>query len=370
MANPKYKVVIFNFADTTTFGLGTPLAVLSSATNVGWSEYGNEVSEAYFTLSQEDSAIAVLSGDAVKYGYHCRIYRDGVLVWGGWLGEVDEGLNDVVFTAYSYLSGFYHYAMPWDQSWVGQDADQIVEDAFDYAKGLSKSRVGWITKGTIEHLYVESGGPTTLQMPLYKATYKRPLTVFREMAAYAISDTTNHVIFEVTPSGTFNLWKNRGSSINSKMWSLGRYIRTFRRVRLPVDTRNEILVVGSSPTDTTLRFTATDATTRDAGGLKEEPIFLSWVKDEDELERVAAIRLTKAKRIDTTLYISLFKNTVIPARATNASYAIGDTVHVGIDRGMTQVSLAGSEPKFIAGHQVIYQNGDEFVRLLLADDLG
>lgn len=364
----KYQVVIKDFADTTTFGPGNNIVVLSDATHIGWSEYINEVSEAFFSLSQEDPTVSLLTS-AVNLGKHVLIYRDGVLVWGGWLGEADETLNDVIFTAYSYVSGFYHYLMEWTREWVAIDAHTIIENTFDYAKGLTKSRVGWLTKGTIEPLFISSGGGGTLAMPLYRAPYKRALSVFRELAAYSISDTTNRVKFEVTPAGVFNLFKNSTTALTDVRWSYGNKIRSYQRTRLPVDRRNELMVVGSTPRDTDMRQTVTDTTNRDAAGLKQEPIYLSWVRDTAELDRVAKIRGNKASRIDTNFYVTFFKNTLIPARGTGADYVIGDTIDLSIHRGATSLTPGAGDEKIIAGQQVIFSGGDEFIRVLLSDKL-
>ncbi len=362
-----YRVVIKDFADTTTFGPGSNIAVLENATNVGWTEYINEVGEAYFTLSQKDAKILLL-GTALNYGKHCLIYRNGTLVWGGWLGEADETLEDVVFTAYSYLSGFYHYLMPWDQQWVGWNAHSVMDAAYIYARDYTKSRVGWITRGTIETLWVESGGPTSLTLPLYRASYKRVLSVLREIAAYAISDTTNRVRFAVTPDGVFSILRNDTVDLTDVRWRLGDgFVRGFRRLRLPVDSRNQIIAVGSSPNSTTLKTTITKTTEQNAYGTKQEPIYLSWVRDSTELTRVASIRATRAIRIDTDLYISFFKNSVVPYRATGQDFAIGNTVSLVMDRGITSLSGAAADKKIIAGQQVIFRDGDEYVRVLLSD---
>ncbi len=360
----KYRVVIKDFLDTTTFGVGGTICEIENATNIGWSEYINEVSEAFFSMSQEDPKVALLS-QALDYQKHCLIYRDGDLVWGGWLGESDESYQDVVFTAYSYVSGFYHYVMEWDREWTGQDADQIIEDAFDYAKGLTKSRVGWLTKGVINNLWVESDGPTTLQLPLYRAPYKRVLNVFREIAAYAISDTSNRVKFVVSPSGTFTLLRDDTTLLNDVRWALGDgKVRSFSRIRLPVDRRNQVLAVGTSPKDTTMRKIITRTTVRDAMGLKQEPIYLSWIKNADELDRVARLRAGRAVKVDTDLFLSFFKDTVVPFRATNADYSIGDETTVTLHRGLSNMA---AEIKVVVGQQVVYSNGSEFVRVLLQD---
>lgn len=369
----KYQVVIKDFADTTTFGPGSPITILSDATNIGWSEYLNEVSEAFFTLSQEDPQISLIN-TALTLGKHVHIYRDGTLVWGGWLGESDETLNDVVFTAYSYVSGFYTCLMEWTREWTGINAHTIISDTFDYAKALTKSRVGWLTKGTVESLYITNGAGT-LALPYYKAPLKRALSVFREISAYAISDTTNKVKFEVTPDGTFNLFRNAGSSLTDARWTMGAgKIRSYRRLRIPVDTRNEIIAVGSSPTDVLLQKTintiTAQTTNKNAAGLKSEPLYFSWVRDDTELDRVARIRANRALRVDTDFYASFFKDTLIPCRATGQDYAIGDTIDPSITRGATILAPGVTDRKIIVGQQVIFSQGAEYVRLLLADALG
>jgi hypothetical protein len=360
----QYQVVIQDFADTTTFGPGSVIAILENATNVGWSEYINEVSEAFFTMSQEDAKIALLT-QAVDSGKHCRIYRDGTLVWGGWLGEADENLDDVVFTAYSYISGFYHYVQDWDKEWTGEEAAVIIGQSFDHAKNLTKSRVGWMVKNTVQNLWVESGGPTTLELPLYRAPYKRILSIFREITAYAISDTSNRVKFFCQPDGDFFLLRNDTTLLTDVRWKLGDgKVRSYQRIRLPVDRRNQILAVGTSPKDTLMRKIITKTANRDAVGLKQEPIYMSWVKNESELDRVANLRATRAVRVDTDLFLTFFKDTVIPYRAADQDFQIGDETTINLSRGASSIV---NEIKVIVGQQVIYMNGCEYVRVLLQD---
>jgi hypothetical protein len=362
----RYQVVIKDFADPagSDYAPGDIVAIVENATNIGWSEYINEVGEAFFSMSQEDPKILLMS-EAVNHGKHCLIYRNGELIWGGWLGEADENLHDVVFTAYSYVSGFYHYVMPWDKEWTAIDADQIIEDAVDEAIGKTHSKVNWFTKGTIQTLWVEAGGPTTLALPLYRAPYKRVLTVLREIATYAISDTDNRVKFNVTPAGVFNLWRDDKNTLDDIRWQIGDgKVRNFQRIRLPVDRRNEILAVGTSPKDTTMRKTITKTTFRDNEGLKQEPIYFSWVKNSTQLERVAKIRASRAVRVDTDLYLSFFKDTVVPYRATGQDYGIGDLVTINLSHGLSTIT---GDQKIVVGQQVISSQGGEFVRVLLAD---
>jgi hypothetical protein len=191
------------------------------------------------------------------------------------------------------------------------------------------------------------------------------LTVLREIATYAISDTDNRVKFNVTPAGVFNLWRDDKNTLDDIRWQIGDgKVRNFQRIRLPVDRRNEILAVGTSPKDTTMRKTITKTTFRDNEGLKQEPIYFSWVKNSTQLERVAKIRASRAVRVDTDLYLSFFKDTVVPYRATGQDYGIGDLVTINLSHGLSTIT---GDQKIVVGQQVISSQGGEFVRVLLAD---
>lgn len=369
-ANIDYQVVVrgFNNAAGGDFSPGAIIAIVDNPTNLAWTEYVNEVGEAFWTLAQKDPKVALLltTEALLNYRPHVQIYRNEELVWAGWLGEVDENDTDIIFYAYSYLSGFYDLLEHYNAKWTGQTVATIVEAAFDQAQALTDSRVAWFTQGTIENPVTTSGGATGIIVPLYRAPYKRILSVFREMAALSISDTTNHVIFEVTPAGVFNFWKNRKATVQDTRSSYGGgMVRSFRRIRRPVQRRNQLYAVGTSPTSVNLNVTATDTTERDTWGLSQEPLYFSFVKDAQELTRVTNLRLKRAVRTDTDLYLSYHKNATIPYPATSYTYRPGDVVAVDINHGATRIS----ESKVIMGQQVVYARAAENVRYLLGDTL-
>ena len=366
VATVDYYVVIQDFANTTTFDPGPIVANINNAAGLAWTEYINDVSEAFFTIPQDDPVVAAIA-PYVNRMPHMRIYRNGELVWGGWLGEMDETQDDAIIYGYSYASGLYMVHTDWDQEWIGQEADLIISDLWTRARTLTKSRLGWCATGTIQDLWTTSGGPTVLSMPLYRVFYKRILSSMKELTAYAISDTTNHVVFEITPSGTFNLWRDRRQNLNHVGFAYEHgYIRSYRRLRSPVESRNTLHGVGSSPQSLTLREDFTNTTHRDSRGRLEESIYLPWVRDAAELTRVGNLRLARAVRVDTDLIVTFSPDRLIPYRASGASYAIGDIVTVTIPRGL---STGTPEQKVIVGQQVIYYRKAENTRLLFADRL-
>lgn len=362
-----YTVVVRAFADTTTFGPGDVVLMMDDIHNLAWTEYINDVGEAFFTVSQSDEKIHALR-EYIDIGAHLEIRRNGTLVWAGWLGEADETYEDAIIYGYSYVSGLYTTLSTWGQEWTATGVHTIMDALWDAAVAKTKSRIGWMTVGTVQDLRTTSGGATTLEMPLYKIYYKRVLDAFKELAAYAISDTTNRVAFEVTPAGVFNLWRSRGNDLNDLRWRMGEggLIRGYRRIRMPVDRRSNLLAVGSSPNDVELQYEAANTTLRDSMGRTEEPVFLQWARDQAELERVLKLRLSRAGRVDTDLLIMLHSDSIVPFRASGQDYQLGDQITVYLNRGLSRNT---SDTKLIVGQQVVYTQMSENVRLLLADRL-
>ena len=246
---------------------------------------------------------------------------------------------------------------------------QIVNDLWTRAKTtLANSNMAWITTGTIENPVTESDGSIPLALPDYKTYYKRILFVLKDLAAFAVSDTTNIVSFEITPSGTFNFWKDRGVDRTSTV--VFRYgddkISSFGDTAQPVEYRNTIIAVGSQPFEITGQTTVTDASGQTEYGRREETIYLQYVRTDTELQRIADLRLSRAKRILPTIFLNTHLNSFTPPGATGAAFDVGDTVKVKIDWGITNVD----GPYLVTGIKVIVQRGTERVRLLLQERPG
>lgn len=371
MRTPEYSVVIRGFTDAANddFSPGAPVLFIDNPTNLAWTEYVNEVGESFVTLSKKDRKTAdffTIASTVIGHRYHYEVWRDGEQVWGGWIGETDETETDVIIYAYSYLSGFFDLLTEYDRKWTAQNVSTIVQDALNLAQTKTESRVHWITDGLIQNPWTDDTQTVGITMALYRAPYKRILSVFKEMAAYSISDTTNHVIFEVTPSGQFNFRRDRKSTISNVRSSVFGNVRSYRRILRPVHRRNVIYAVGTSPTDVNLNTTVTHTALKQAMGRSEEPIYLSFVRDATELSRVASLRRARATRVDNDLFVSFNRNSVVPYRATGQAWQIGDLIDIGIP---TNTGGVGTEQKVVAGQQVVFHRKMENVRILLADRL-
>lgn len=364
MPRPVYRVQIKAFG--TDFAPGSLVVEFENAKNIGYADYISDVPEAFFTIDQDDPKIRLLRGH--KGNAHTLIYRDNDLVWAGWLGEHEANERDAIFYAYGYMAGTFFLATDFNVVYTNVQLDVIASDVWDRAKtDLTNSRLKWITTGTIEAPVTTSGGATPIVLPTYKAFYRKILFVLRDLVAIGTGDTTNVVLTEITPSGTFNFWKNRGSDVSLGWKYPNGPVLGFNEGYAPVIRRNELLAVGVNPNDVLLRYTASDASDFTVSGRLQEPVFFSFVRDSLELERVTKLRLARAKRTDFDLRLRFKSNTIVPPRSGGALFKIGDRAKIDIDRGVT-----GHNNVFqlIAGYQVLATRGSERVNVLLQERPG
>lgn len=362
---PAYQVLVRAFLNSS-FAPGAVLADFQNVKNLGWGEYLNDLGDCFFTVNQDDPKIGnlvpYLKGNSIV-----QVYRNQTLVWSGWLMESDEDQEDVVFTAYSYLAGLYWLLSDYGQEWTAAQINTIISDLWTRATAtLTHSGLAWAATGTIEAPVTTSGGATPMVQAFYRNYRKRILFVFKELCAMATSDTTNVVSFEITPAGVFNLYKARGADLANPVWEYpSRKIIGFRRVRNMADRRNTLYGIGSNPRNAVLQKTVEDATDQAANMRREEGLYYTWVRDEDELQRITEYRLSRAERDDSMLTMTFAPNNEIPYRGAGALFALGDRVPIRINRGITQIA----ERKLVTGQQVVLNRGSEYLRLYLQDVL-
>lgn len=369
--HPQYSVVIYK-RDPTTLDIGDQLMEVSNPKNIGWADYLNDVPEAFFSLYQEDDQAEMLS-DYLGIS-HVRIYRidpatnERAVVWAGILGtETDEQGDDIIFYAHGYLAALSWLTTDWDTAWDTVTIDDIVSDVWTRAKtGIPNSELQWINAGVVQAPATTSGGATPIILPVYSTYFKPILSVLREMSAIGRSDTTNAVVFEIThkEQPSFNFWGAKGADTNLVYNYGGSEIRDFWYARLTAHRRNEIHAVGTSPRELTLR--TTQSATPSLYGRRTSAIYLQWVRDQTELERVAKLRLAKANREHFRIGLQFFPGACIPPGMSYSPWDLADRIRIRIDRGATQVN----EMMIVVGVQVVYADGDEHVTLITETKTG
>jgi hypothetical protein len=356
----RYRVQGYAFG--ASFAVGNLLVDIDNPKNVGYADYMNGVPEAFFTINQDDAQAVTLNTSLNKM--HIRILRNDRVVWSGWLMDSDESDRDVVFYAYGYMAGLYWSLSGWNQSFTRKEISPIVRTLWEAARTIASSGLNFVATGSIESVANASPGASRLVLPLYTIFYKRLLFAFQEFAALGQSDTTNTVLFEITAaSPQFNFWANRGMDLPDVRWEWGGKVNGFRRLRVGVERRNDLFAVGAAPYNAVLRKNVSSSSDITAYFRRQEPLWLAWIRDETELERVAKLRLARATKEDTILSLRMKPNTVVPPGGLSSQVRIGDAPRVMIDRGATQIDTYMR----LTGYQVTYALGTEMFYPQLAD---
>lgn len=375
---PQYIIRVYSRNFATDFGKDAMILDIHNAKNLGYADYINDVPEAFFTLMAEDPQVSNLRDDiGAAIVEIVRIEgSDQAVVWSGFLGtEVDATSHDVVFYCHGFLSALYWLHTDWESTWTTKQINEIVLDVWNEAKfGIANTEVNWVQTGTIEAPVTTSGGATPIVLPKFQTYYRPLLFVLRDLSAIARSDTTNVVKFEIDhiePNPTlndahFNFYKNYGSD-KTLAFQWGHEIQDYHHLYQPANRVNRVLAVGSSPRNSIMR------TVQEASpgvyGRKQAALYLSWVRDQTELERVAKERLAKGNRWEKQLNIGFYPGKVPPPpvnAGTVSEWRLGDRVKVLIDRGITNIN----EHMLVSGYQVTFTHGTERMRMMLEDRSG
>ena len=366
-ASPKYRVLVYAFG--ASFGIGSLVVEIENAKAVGVGQYLNDVPEAFFTVNQDDPKAEYLRN--YKGKCHVRIYRDSDLLFAGWGAmELDSDDRQTIVYCYGYLAGLYWSLTDWNKTWRKQTLKTIIDESWVRAKTtITSSTLGFVTTGTTEELVTTSGGATSITLPEYIQFYKRILFIYKEFAALAISDTTNTPVFEIAHSTTptFNFWKNRGTDKDSVKWEYGGgLVAGYKVYEEPVWRRNSVRAVGSAPQNELLRYDYTVAGDYTAYGQRQEPLYLRYVRDQTELQRVVPFRTAKALRDNPEIVLRFFPNSIIPPGATGALFALSDRVKVKIDHGT--VNIDGRY--LVTGFESLWLRGVEYFKAYVEERYG
>lgn len=362
MTDHTYRAEIL--ACGANFAPGALIAEFRYAKNYGYADYINDVPEGFFTVNQDDPRLAFLVGK--EDPAHMRIYRDDQLAFSGWLGEHDARADDVVLYGYGYVTALFLLVSGWDIVYTNATIDTIVNDMWtDVTVTQPYSKAAWMTKGVVEAPVTTDGGATAVVLPTYGMYYKNYLTLLREMAILGAGSTKNVVQFRIDQNGQFNFWKNK-STIQpvTYNWSPKGPILDFRDRSGPMFRRNYLRAAGSNPDSVLLRYDAESTTDEAKVGRHTEPMSLSWVRDQTELQQAVNARLQLALTSNVDLSVIMKANAIDPPPF--GPWGIGDIIQIQIARGITQLN----SPQMVTGYQVLFVKGEEKVHIMTQDQPG
>lgn len=372
-----YRVQIWDF-DANDYSPNQMIAEFSNPKYIGYGSYLNDVGEAFWSLRQRDPKV-----DVRTYGgkAHVIIIRKSGgntdVVWRGVLSEHDANDDDTILYAYTYEHYLFTLHTKWKKKWkqskIAGAAGRPIDDLWSRAKNQDRSPMQWITDGTTEAPWVGDSQTTELTLQRYRVQWKPILVAFRELVAIATSDTDNVCYFEIDypsdptdKSATFNFWRDRTSQVSALRLRYPFNVFDWSDRFTPVLMRNKTYAVGSGPRNQVYRFQyglGAGNYGKNAFGTHSQNMYLSWVRDRQELKRVTKRRQRRLLREDVDAWVRCVPGRVPPWRSTDSSWKLGDTIYVDIDHGATDIG----KYMFLVGEQVVFANGREYVQPMLED---
>jgi len=353
------------FDSGATWGPGTKLAECWDARNLGWSRYDRLSGKGFATLAQDASAIALLQGLKT----HVRITRVAAAnteVFNGLLVDFDSTGDDVVLDLMDYtglLGGSRcGYKTMYPTKKLGTE---IVSPEWTLAKSATGSRLGFVETGTIEDPVGTNGTTVIKTNSTFGVTDQMRLQLLWDISEIGRANTTNHVTFEVTRTGTFafNFWRNMGSARDIPLVLGGtvsdyRYLPGWRRFK------NDIATIGTTVGGGATEIVKKDAASITALGLWQDVGMIKTVlgidgnlAEADQQVAATGRMLVKMMQTQAAIAVRLETGTIEPF----VGWDINDTMPVEIVNGID--SLTGYMR--VLGARCVYDEAGEQVNLIV-----
>lgn len=371
-----YRLQLYDF--DTDYSPKDLVAEFENPKNLGYGSYLNDIGEAFFTIAQRDAKVGIRDYIGKSHLFIIREdrgYED--VVWRGLTGEIDANATDVIIYSYGYEHLFHSLHSKWNKKFksvaIAGASGRPVNYIWTRALTETDSPMQWMSTGTIQAPWTTDAQTTILTLNKYELNWKPLLLALKELVAIATSDTNNVVYFEIDfptdptdKSATFNFYKDRSTDVTALRLEYPNTVMDWNDRFVPVMLRNKTFAVGSGPRGQVYRYNYGQGSGnygRIAFGMHSQNLYLSWVRDRQELGRVTRRRNNLGLREDVNLMVRCWADRVPPWRSSAASWRLGDKVQTKISHGSTEID----KNLFMIGEQVVFANGREYVQPMLED---
>lgn len=248
---PNPRLVIEYWTNNAgTFGRNVLDGMIHDASEVGWSWYSRYPSNCFFTLPQSSAHNARLNPllTHVQVTYVNDATGFSKVVFTGRLSEPDESGEDVIWTAWSYLSELALSRTGYRTLYPNATLSSIVSAEWTLAKAQTYTLMGHIATGTIETPKGVDGTTDITTDTRFGVLDVPRLLLFFDLSEIGRANTINNVVFEITRETpfTFNFWKNKGSAIAGRRLTFPGIIRDYRFVPGFATLRNDLATIGTT----------------------------------------------------------------------------------------------------------------------------
>jgi hypothetical protein len=327
----QFRVIIQSVDTAAGRGLGSVVAIIDDAKDVGASEQVNGAGEFFMTLPQNHphaSAILPLRS-------HYRVQRsiDGgayTTIFQGLIDDYESDPDEVVFYGRDYLSLLDTSITPSADSYSSDWVGDIIQAELSAGKAEPNSRFDFIGLGTIENT-----STTTIAL----SSYQSRLEFIQQLADIAMADNAVRSVIQVSPrtstTPSFNFTANKGSDLDSLRLEYGGNVFDYFYGPGYSTLRNVVQAIGQKREGATVLFSAKTSTLADAGtyGRIVEPMLFVDIVDQSALGDKTRRAVRVMARVGKTLGLALYSGSLGPWEG----YDLADSVPVLIDNGIDNV---------------------------------
>lgn len=326
--------------------------------DLSWERYENEVGRCKFSVPYSDTKLlSALETD--NQFFEILIYRDGSLVWQGFIAFLLDELNQTTIFGLDYKECLKWYLCQYNVEYTSKKiGTEILSPEWDNIDARTGAILGdKIVKGTFQDPYT-TGSSSTFKTVTRTVFQEDFFTLCKEMVAMSRADSPSgswiqNTVFDISlseTSPTFSFTRNVGSDQSGVVFTLGKEIVDYY---IPKDyrfIRNNItgyaVVVGPD----VISNNQVDTTSRTAYYLREWPPIFGEVTNSTELTEKTKDFLKEFKDPRRDVRI-VFGTGLTPFDG----YVMGDNVQVRIDRGRISINSYYR----VIGMEVTIDNGVE-----------
>lgn len=353
---PKYLIVIKDKSGANSYEF-------RGVSDIAWEWYENEVGRCVFKIPSNDLILNSITIPATSF-QEIIIFRDGVLVWQGFVAYVFDTVDSCTVYGLTYLEILKWYRSGYTTVYTAKKiGTEFISPIYDIAAVLTNTALARITKGTIQDPYNTS---TSVAKVITKTVYDEPFfELLQDMVGISRADSPvgawkQDTVFEITFSETaptFNFWRDIGADKTDVIYQLDSeivgfsYGTDFRFINNDVKGYG---VISGPDVITSPQFDATSIT-----GYYRRQIspYYGNMTNQSQLDEKSKDFLKQYK--DPTRHFSI---TLCAGLKPFDGYLMGDSIKIRIQRG--RISL--DEFFRVIGMEVELNNkGVEIVRPIL-----
>lgn len=353
---PKYIVVIRSKDLFDTFEF-------RGVSDIAWEWYENEVGRCMFKIPASDLILNSISVTPETF-QDILIYRNGVLVWQGFVAYSFDTVDSSVVYGLTYLEFLKWYRSGYNTTYTNKKiGSEFLSPIYDIIAALSGTVMARITKGTIEDPYTTgTTTPKTLTKTVFDEQY---FELLQDMVGYSRADSPSgawkqDTVFEITfneTAPTFNFWRDVGFNKTDVIYQLDSEIVDFSYGTDFRFIQNDVKGFGVVAGPVVVTSSQTDTPSKNNFYLRQISPYFGSVTSQGQLDEKSKDFLKDYK--DPNRHFSI---TLVAGLKPFDGYSMGDAIKIRINRGRINID----EFFRVVGIEVKLENqGAEIVRPIL-----